>query len=54
MDRVFSEAEESACVILTGGHAKLLENVLLIDAKISPDLVLDGLAFLLPMEKQSA
>ena len=54
VDRVVAEVEESVSVIYTGGQAKLLGNILSYEAKVKPDLVLDGLALLLPLEIQNA
>ncbi len=50
IDRICAEVDDSIEVILTGGHARLLENILPSSVSVVPDLVLDGLAALLPME----
>lgn len=54
VDSIMVEFNSEASVVLTGGHADLLRRFVRGEIQVCPDLVLDGLALLLPMEWQEA
>lgn len=49
---LMGKIDAGAKLLLTGGQAGLIVECLALDAILAPDLVLDGLAVLLPMEAQ--